>query len=107
MDAGEIAAIVLAIVAIGVAIWQGIVSRQQLKLAQDTEARTERALEEIRKASGETRLIAEDIKSNLLTQINRVLDTKLQGETNNQAMGAELLRGMLSGMGQKSDGPAN
>lgn len=45
----EIVAVVVAVVAVAVAFWQGWTSKQQLDLAKETEARTERTLDEIKR----------------------------------------------------------
>ncbi|HWL03125.1 MAG TPA: hypothetical protein VNQ52_12240 [Microbacteriaceae bacterium] len=101
-----IVAIALAIISVAVALWQGFIARSQLKSAQETERRTEVVLDEIRRTSGETRLIADDIKSNLLQQVNSILESKLAGEANTQSMSRQLMEGLLGNIGKKTgEGP--
>lgn len=93
-----IAALVVALASVGVAFWQGSISREQLRLARDTEQRTERALDDIRKATAETRQITQDVKNSIDSQITKILDSKIAAETSSQGMGQEFLKAMLSGI---------
>lgn len=95
-----IAALIVAVVAAGIALWQGSISREQLRLARDTEQRTERALEEIRRVTNETRQITQDVKNDVDSQISKIIDSKLSAEQNSQAMGQQFLTRLLQGMGQ-------
>lgn len=76
--------VVIAVVAVGVAVWQGRMSKDQLEmskeqlgLARDSEGRTERALEEIRTLSRENRDLAAGVKSDIDGRINKFLDQQL------------------------------
>ncbi|WP_434316389.1 hypothetical protein [Leifsonia sp. P73] len=102
MEALSIAALVVAVISAGVAIWQGVISRQQLKLAQDTEKRTESALEEIRRVTGETKQISENVKQNIDERITKILDNKLlaeqQAAASSNAASEALLQMFMQGM---------
>ncbi|WDM42538.1 hypothetical protein KV395_04305 [Microbacterium luteolum] len=100
----SVAALVVGVVAAIIAIWQANISKEQLKLAKDTEDRTERALEEIRRVTGETRQISQDVKNNVESQISKVIDSKLDAERNTQAQGAEFMKLLMQNV-QKPGGP--
>lgn len=90
MEVWSILALVIAVVSVAVALWQGFISKQQLQLARDTEKRTEDTLTEIRKETGETRRVAQDIKSNIDERITKILDSKLAAEQQSQAASAQM-----------------
>lgn len=97
-----IAALVVAVIAAGIAFWQGNISKEQLRLARDTEQRTERALEEIRRVTNETRQITQDVKNNVDTQISKVIDSKLAAEQSSQAMGQQIMAKMFDSVGKQA-----
>jgi Flp pilus assembly protein TadB len=113
MEGWTIAAVVIAVVAVGIAFWQGWTSRQQLELARSTEARTERTLDEIRRETAETRRMAQDIKANIDDRINKILDNKLAAEQQSQAtskvisdaLTAKFLGGITSALASPGAGP--
>lgn len=92
--------IVVAVVAVGVAVWQGRMSRDQLELARDSEGRTERALEEIRKLSQENRDLVAGVKSDIDTRINKFLDQQL-GRLDQEAASRARDDQMSSAMAEK------
>ena len=75
-----IASLVVAVVAAGVAIWQGVSSHRQLDLARHTEGETRRALEEIRDLSRDNRATATEIKGAIDERITKILDLRLEAE---------------------------
>lgn len=104
----SVAALVVAVVAVGVAFWQGSTSKQQLDLAKQqlaeakaTEQRTERALEEIRRVTGETRQIAQDVKNGVEQQVNKIIDSKINAEGHSQQMGAKFMEQIFKNMGEQ------
>ncbi|MCZ4301558.1 hypothetical protein [Microbacterium oxydans] len=109
MSGWEIAAVAIALVSVGVAFWQGSLSKQQLQLAKDTEQRTERTLDDIRKETAETRRVAQDIKSNIDERITKILDSKLAAEQGSQqqnaAMSQKLMEAFMSGLTKNSQTP--
>lgn len=109
MSGWEIAAVVIAVVSVGVAFWQGSLSRQQLQLAKETEGRTERTLEDIRKETAETRRVAQDIKSNIDERITKILDSKLAAEQGSQqqsaAMSQKFMEALMSSMTKNGQTP--
>jgi ABC-type transporter MlaC component len=98
----EIAAIAIALVSVGIAFWQGSLSKQQLQLAKDTEQRTERTLDDIRRETAETRRVAQDIKSNIDERITKILDSKLAAEQGSQqqtaAMSQKFMEALMTSM---------
>lgn len=90
MDVVSITALVVAVVSVGVAVWQGLLSRKQLSLARETERRTSDALEEVRRVTGETKQLTADVKSNIDERITRILDNKLASEQQSQAASAAM-----------------
>jgi uncharacterized protein HemX len=111
VEALSIASLVVAVIAAGVAIWQGVTSQRSLDAARLTEERTDRALEEIRRLSQENQAIVSEIKSEIDTRITRILDLKLDNERKSADMSsqfsAELIKGMFGGMfgGQPGQDP--
>lgn len=69
--------LVVAVVAVGVAFWQGSISKKQLSLAEKSEDRTERALEEIKTLSQENRDLAAGVKKDIDGKINQFLEQQL------------------------------
>ncbi|WP_270409155.1 hypothetical protein [Brachybacterium paraconglomeratum] len=102
--------IVVAVVAVGVAVWQGRMSKEQLDLARDSEGRTQSALDEIRRLSQENRDLAAGVKSDIDTRINKFLDqqlarleqetvSKARDDQMSSAMTEKIMGQMLSGLG--------
>lgn len=110
MEGWTIAAVVIAVVSVLVAVWQGWTSKQQLVLAKQTETRTEKALEAIRTESAETRRIVQDIKSNVDDRITKMLDTQVSAEHQRQAnaktISDALTAQLLGGLGKNLGGQA-
>lgn len=90
MDPISIAALIVAVISAAIAIWQGVLSRKQLALAEDTEGRTTAALEEIKKVTAETRQLTNDIKQNIDERITRILDNKLLAEQQSAAQSQQI-----------------
>lgn len=111
MSGWEIAAVAIALVSVGVAFWQGSLSKQQLQLAKDTEQRTERTLDDIRKETAETRRVAQDIKSNIDERITKILDSKLAAEQGSQeqsaVMSQKLMEALMSGIAKNTQPPSS
>lgn len=69
----EVAAIIIAFVALGVAFWQGIMSKNQLDLAKSTKSETEKLLEKIDRKTDEIKRLAETTEANTREQVNTLL----------------------------------
>ena len=102
--------IVVAVVAVGVAVWQGRMSKEQLDLARDAEGRTQSALDEIRRLSQENRDLAAGVKSDIDNRINKFLDqqlarleqetvSKARDDQMSSAMTEKIMVQMFSGLG--------
>lgn len=105
--------LVVALVAVGVSLWQGRMSKEQLEMskqqlgmARESEGRTERALEEIRALSRENRDLAAGVKSDIDGRINKFLDQQLDGmkqeaaaKARDDEMASEMTKGLLGGLG--------
>lgn len=102
----SISALVAGVVAVGVAIWQGRISRQQLDLAKDTERRTEDTLKEIRAATDETRRIVQDVKDNIDERITKIIDSRIQSDqakdASSNAITTMFMEGLMKSMGQQN-----
>jgi glucose-6-phosphate-specific signal transduction histidine kinase len=101
----SICALVVGVVSVGIAVWQGRISRRQLELAKDTERRTEDTLKEIRVATDETRRIVQDVKDNIDDRITKIIDSRIQSdqakEVNSSAMSQMLMQAIVQGMTQQ------
>lgn len=108
MDWLSVASLVVALAATGIAVWQGVLGRRQLRLAEETEGRTEAALAEIRELSRENKALAESIKSEIDDRINRILDLRIDSERQSNEMSnqmaGEFFKQIFAGMGE-SAGP--
>lgn len=100
-DALPIASVVIAAVAVAIAIWQGRLSKRQLRLAEDTQGKTEAALQEIRDRTTETQRLTAEIKANIDERITRILDSRLETEREalakarrSEEQGADMLKGI-------------
>lgn len=105
--------LVVALVAVGVSLWQGrmskeqlVMSKQQLEMARDSEGRTERALEEIRTLSRENRDLAAGVKSDIDGRINKFLDQQLDrlkqeaaSKARDDEMASEMAKDFMGGLG--------
>ena len=100
----SISALVVGLVAVGVAVWQGRISRQQLELAKDTERRTEDTLKDIRTATDETRRIVQDVKDNIDERITKIIDSRIQSDQTKEASSSAItqmfMEGLMKSMGQ-------
>ena len=99
--------LVVAVVAVAIAVWQGRLSKSQLKLAQDTTATTERSLSEIRDLARDNEKTVRDIKSSIDERITRILDTRLDAEQQELRAKAQkdeessaMAKSMMSGLGK-------
>lgn len=104
MEGWTIAAVVIAVVAVAVAFWQGWTSREQLKLARSTETQVEKTLDEIRRETAETRRLSQDIKANIDDRINRILDSKLAAEQQSQATSKSISDVLMQGLIERMSG---
>lgn len=96
------ASLAVACVAAIVAVWQGVIGRRQLKLAEQTEGRTEAALDEIRVLSRENKALAESIKNEIDQRITRLLDLRIDSERQSNEMSnqmaGEFMKQVFGGM---------
>ncbi|MBU1586368.1 MAG: hypothetical protein KKH51_00285 [Actinobacteria bacterium] len=101
----SVCALIVGVVAVGIAVWQGRISRQQLELAKDTERRTDDTLKEIRVATDETRRIVQDVKDNIDDRITKIIDSRIQSDQakdeTSSAMSQMLMQAIMQGMTQK------
>jgi signal recognition particle GTPase len=86
----SIGALVLAGVSAALAFWQASISKEQLRLARETEQRTERTLESINKSTSETRQAVQDVKNSIEDRITKILDSRLEDEKNRQTTSANI-----------------
>ena len=102
----SISALAVGLVSVGVAFWQGRISKQQLDLAKDTERRTEDTLKEIREATGETRRIVQDVKDNIDDRITKIIDSRIQSDQAKDASSTAItkmfMEGLMKSIGQQT-----
>lgn len=108
MEPLSTASLVGAVIAAGVAIWQGVSSHRQLDLARRTEDETKRARQEIRDLSRDIRTTATEIKSTIDERITKILDLRLDAERQEMeakrasaAHGADLANQMFGWFGKQ------
>jgi hypothetical protein len=94
----SISALLVGLVAVGIAFWQGRISKQQLDLARETERSTEDTLKEIRTTTDETRRIVQDVKNNIDDRITKILDSRIQSEQAKEANSSEISRMFMEGL---------
>jgi len=95
----SIGALVVAVISALVAIWQGVMARDQLKSAKDTEARTERALDEIRTLSRQSDQTLSDLKRDINDRITKILDQRIANDQQGQEFGAMFMGKLMEGLG--------
>lgn len=78
--------LVVAIIAAGVALWQGMISKQQLDMARSSESKTEKALDEVRQLSRENRDLIAGVKKEIEDRITRILDQRLENQAQSDEM---------------------
>jgi len=69
----EIAAFVVAFIALIAALWQGMLSKQQLELARTTKTETEKLLDKIDRKTDEIKKSAEATETSMKEQVNSLL----------------------------------
>lgn len=104
-----VAALIVALISVGIAFWQGSISKEQLRLARETEGRTERALENIQAVTAETRALSQAVKDSIEDRITKILDSRLAAEQQSQSTSAQMttafMQKLFDGMGKKPTDP--
>ena len=90
MEGLAVFALAIAVVAVMVSSWQGLMAEEQLRLSRSAEAETRKTLEQIRREMVETRRISNDLADKINERITNALDSKLTAESLDQAL-SELL----------------
>jgi len=94
-----VGSLVVAVVAVGIAVWQGALSKRQLNLAQQTQGKTEDALREIRELARDNKQLTETIKRDIDQRITDILDLRNENERQSnelgQLFGRELIKSMI------------
>lgn len=91
----NVATLFVAMIAVGLAVWQGTMARRQLRLNEEQQARTlqkvedgqadmqrklDGALTEIRDTAREIRSIVADLQRNTEERVNKVVDLQLENQ---------------------------
>lgn len=86
MDGLAVFALLVAVIAVVVSSWHGLMAEEQLRLSRLTEAETRRTLEQIRREMVETRRISNDLADKINERITKVLDSNAIAESQGQAL---------------------
>lgn len=70
----EIISIVLTIIAVLIAIWQGMLSKSQLEQSKQTKSETEKLLEEIKLRVHKIELTSDETRKDVKDQVARLID---------------------------------
>lgn len=74
MDILQITTVVVSVTAIGIAIWQGVLAKQQLDQAKQTKTDTERLLDDIKYKVNKIESISDETRRNVENQISKLID---------------------------------
>lgn len=74
MSNTEFFTLIVSIVAILIAIWQGLLSKQQLEQARQTKSDTERLLDEIKGKVYKLEAISDETRKDVKEQISKLID---------------------------------
>lgn len=105
--------LIVAVIAAGVAIWQGVMAKQQLELARLAESNTTRTLSEIKDVSRDTLASVRQVEKDFEQRIDKFLahqmkdlDLQLRAKESEQQQkehdaqqGAEMAAGVMSFLG--------
>lgn len=86
MEGLAVFALAVAVVAVVISSWHGLMAEEQLRLSRQTEAETRKTLEQIRREMVETRRISNDLADKINDRISKVLDSNLMAESQGQAL---------------------
>jgi Flp pilus assembly protein TadB len=86
MEGLAVFALAIAVIAVMISSWQGLMAEEQLRLSRLTEAETRKTLEQIRREMVETRRISSDLADKINDRITKALDNKATAESLDQAL---------------------
>lgn len=66
--------VIISLIALGIALWQAFISKQQLREAQETKSDTKNLLDEIKEKVVKIEGISEDTKSTVSEQMSKLID---------------------------------
>ncbi len=70
----EILAIIISLVAVGIAFWQGFLAKSQLEQAKTTKTETEKLLAEIKSKVQRVETISDETRKDVKEQISKLID---------------------------------
>lgn len=76
MDVLEIVAIGIAIIAVGIAFWQGVLAKEQLKQAKETKSETEKLLLEINLKVNKIETLSNSMREDMKNQVSKLIDNQ-------------------------------
>lgn len=74
MEAIPVLAIIISIIAVGVAVWQGFLAKNQLEQAKLTKTETEKLLDEIKSKVQRIETISDETRKDVKEQISKLVD---------------------------------
>lgn len=86
MDALAVFALAVAVVAVVVSSWHGLMAEEQLRLSRLTESETRKTLTQIQREMVETRQISNDLANKINERITAILDTNAIAASHGQAV---------------------
>ncbi|MEX1078419.1 MAG: hypothetical protein WED09_04860 [Homoserinimonas sp.] len=86
MEGLAVFALVVAVIAVVISSWHGLMAEEQLRLSRLTEAETRRTLEQIRREMTETRRMSNDLADKINERITKVFDSNAIAESQGQAL---------------------
>lgn len=76
MSIFEVITIIIAIIAAGVAMWQGVSAHKQVKIAETTNDETRKLMEEIKKTVEKVKNVSTETKKEVEKQIDKLVDNQ-------------------------------
>lgn len=86
MEGLAVFALMVAVIAVVISSWHGLMAEEQLRLSRLTETETRRTLEQIRREMAETRRISNDLADKINERITQVLDSNAMAESPGQTL---------------------
>jgi hypothetical protein len=86
MEGLAVFALAVAVIAVMIASWQGLMAEEQLRLSRLTETETRKTLEQIRREMVETRRISNDLADKINERITKALASNMMEEPRGQSL---------------------
>lgn len=74
MEIQTVVPIIISIIAIGIAIWQGVIAKLQLEQAKTTKTETEKLLQDVKEKVSKIESLTDETRKDVREQVARLID---------------------------------